>query len=227
MLPGMGTRERPADRGRRRARAELTSIGVDLRHARQMAGLSLRAVGTAAGLSASQLSRIERGLVDGVPITTLAVIAAVVGLDVRVRAYPGPDPLRDQAQVRLLDRLRRVLPPQIGLEAEVVLPDDRDLRAWDGRMTGLRPTSRSGSTLVVEAETRFADAQAFLRRLARKRRDGGVDDVLVIVADTKANRRAVDAAWPVLQATFPVRSHACLAALRAGEHPGGSALVFL
>lgn len=56
-------------------------------------------------MSATHVMRVERGLVPNVSVRLLARIGSVVGLDVRIRAYPGPDPIRDAAQTRLLGRL--------------------------------------------------------------------------------------------------------------------------
>jgi transcriptional regulator with XRE-family HTH domain len=72
-------------------------IGDELRRARVGAGLSLRFVGARIGRSPTRVMRIERGLVPEVSVRQLARIGAVVGLDVRTRAYPGGDPVRDIA----------------------------------------------------------------------------------------------------------------------------------
>jgi hypothetical protein len=81
--------------------------------------------------------------------------------------------------------------------------------------------------MPVEAETRVADAQAVMRKLALKLRDGGVDHLLLIVADTRANRDAIAAAGMAVRELFPISPRRALRALAAGRHPGGSALVFL
>ena len=46
----------------------------------------------------------------------------------------------------------------------------------------------------AEAETVLDDVQALERRLALKVRDGGVDGVILVIADTARNRRALAAA---------------------------------
>jgi transcriptional regulator with XRE-family HTH domain len=93
----MPAKERAADRGTRFARRDLTAIGSDFRNARIGAGLTLEEVGRAVGVSAWQVGRIERARHEAVTAVQLAKIGAVVGLDVRIRAYPGPDPIRDAA----------------------------------------------------------------------------------------------------------------------------------
>ena len=173
--------------------------------------------------------RIERGLVPEVSVRQLARIGAVVGLDVRTRAYPGGDPVRDIAQVRLLHRLMARLPPALTFRTEVPLPIDGDQRSWDGWIAGFGEPGhlRGNRGLPVDAETRLHDIQAMLRRLMLKLRDSHEAHVLLVVADTRSNRRAVAAAADLLGAAFPMQPRAALACLSAGQYPGSSALIFL
>lgn len=221
----MPTHDRPEHRGRRRAEEDRALVGRDLRQARVSAGLSLRAVGARAGLSASQISRIERGLAPSVTHRQTAVIGAVVGLDVRTRTYPDGDPVRDASQLSLFDRFRPRLHQRVGLRTEVPLPIPGDRRAWDGWVSGL--TGPRGSTIPVEAETHVSDWQALERRLALKQRDASEPHLLLIVADTRHNRAVVRAAGASVAVRFPVSARRALAALARGEHPGGSALMLL
>jgi transcriptional regulator with XRE-family HTH domain len=200
------------------------AIGADLRTARRMAGKSQREVGRAAGMSYSQVGRIERASLSAVSVHQLAKVGAVVGLDVRVRGYPGREPLRDAAHVALLQRLRGHLAPDLSVRTEVPLPIAGDMRAWDAVIAGFEPPAEA---LHAEGETRLHDAQAQLRRIALKARDSGVEVVLIVVADTRTNRAAVRAAGSMIQELCPVPARTALLALRAGRHPGGSALVFV
>jgi transcriptional regulator with XRE-family HTH domain len=227
MLDRMPSRERAVERSLRIARDDLARVSRELRGARSMAGLSLVDVGRAASLSPSQLSRIERGLAPSTPLGALTRIGAVVGLDLRLRAYPAGDPVRDLAQIRLIGRLRDRLPPNLGFRTEVPLPIVSDLRAWDGWIDGLDGAGPGEEGLPVEAETRIADVQAQTRRLTLKMRDGGVASVILVVAETRANRATIDGAGPVVAELFPISPRRALQALAAGRHPGGSALVFL
>ena len=176
-------------------------------------------------MSYSQVGRIERAAHLNVSATQLARIGAVVGLDVRVRAFPGPAPLRDAAQLALLDRLRKMLHPGLTMRTEVPLPIDGDQRAWDAMIRGF-PGPRT-ATLPAEAETKIHDFQAQTRRIALKCRDAGIDDVLLVVAGTRSNRRAIAAAGATVRELFPVPARSAVDALAAGSHPGGSALIFL
>jgi transcriptional regulator with XRE-family HTH domain len=220
----MPDRERAADRGSRLARRDLLTVGADLRTARVMAGKTLKDVGRAVGMSYSNVGRIERAVLPSVAVTQLARIGGVVGLDVRVRAYPGPTPLRDAGQIALFGRFRARLSPNLSLRTEVPLQIEGDQRAWDAVIIGFEPAA---DPLHAEGESRLYDAQAQVRRIALKARDSGVDTVLLVVADTSRNRAAVRAAGSMLTEAYPIRPRVALLALAAGRHPGGSALVFI
>jgi hypothetical protein len=182
--------------------------------------LSLRAVGDGTGIDHARIWRFERGSFGELTVPDLAAIGAAVGLDVRLRAYPAGDPIRDAGQVRLLERLRVRLHPSLGWSTEVPLPIEGDLRAWDALIRGrgwLRP---------VEAETVLDHLQATERRLALKQRDGGEDHVILLVADTRRNRRALEAA-PGAFANLPLRGRAILGSLGRGDDPGGGGIVIL
>ena len=209
------------------AQADLVRLGVELRTARVNAGLSLRFVGAAVRLSASQISRIERGLAPRTSATQLARIGAVVGLDVRLRAYPGGDPTRDSGHLRVIDRLRARLHPGIRVRVEVPLPNAGDLRAWDIWLAGLVDSVGEQREMPAEVETRINDLQAQIRRLTLKMRDGGAEHVLLVVADTPANRSAVAAARSAISGMFPISQRKALLALAAGRYPEGSSLVFI
>lgn len=223
----MPTRERPRDRGRRLARSDLVRLGTDVRQARLALGRSIRAVAGTAGLSPSQAGRLERAELPGASLDQLARLGAAVGLDVRLRAYPGPDPVRDAGQISLLERLKTKLPEDVRFPTEVPLARDLDQRAWDAVIKGLVGDDGGLSDLPVEAETRITDVQGQFRRITLKLRDAGFPFVLVLVSDTTRNRRAIGYADALLAEQFPVSPRDALAALRAGRHPGGSSIIFL
>jgi transcriptional regulator with XRE-family HTH domain len=216
----VSTRERPADRGRRRATQAIQALGRDARSARVGAGLSLRAVATATGTSHQQLLRFERGNIDHVSITDLGAWCGAVGLELGLRAFPAGDPIRDAGQQHLLDRFQPHIHESLRCRTEALLPTRGDLRAWDLLIEG------RDWRIAVEAETVLDDLQALERRLRRKQRDGGIDVVILLVADTRRNRRAIEAA-PAAFAGFSRDSRATLRALRSGVNPGRSAIVFL
>lgn len=217
----MATSQRVFDRGTDLARAALARLGRELRDARRDRGLSIAAAARTAGISSSELSRIERGESIRVPLITLHRCAAVVGLDLNSRLYPGAGPLRDGAHALLLADLRAQLHRSIRWATEVPLPIAGDLRAWDAFIAG--ESWRYG----LEAETAPHDAQALNRRLQLKARDGGVDGLLLVLRDSQPSRRFVREAAIELGSSFPNSGIRAMELLRAGVDPGGSAIVFV
>jgi len=217
----MPTSERAEDRGIRRGRALARSLSDDLRAARVEHGLNQRSVARAVGISDSQLSRIELGETRAISIERLAAIAAVVGLELAVRAYPTGRPIRDAAHAALILRFRRVCHPRFGWRTEVPMPLPRDLRAWDVVLV-------VGDVRIgIEAETRVRDIQSLERRTALKLRDSGFERAILVLADTRSNRRVVRETAPLLAASFPVSSAVAVRALRAGSIPEANAVVFI
>jgi transcriptional regulator with XRE-family HTH domain len=183
--------------------------------------LSQAFVAHASGLSQSQVSRIERGVLATLSIEQLCRIASVIGLDLSVKLYPGGAPLRDQGQTNLIDRFRPHVGPPLGLRAEVPVPIDGDRRAWDLQIVG------APKLIGLEAETRIVDCQALQRRIALKARDSNIERVILLVSDTRANRAAIRAAEASFREMFPVPARDALRALREGRDPGGWAIIML
>jgi hypothetical protein len=100
------------------------------------------------------------------------------------------------------------------------MPIEGDRRAWDAVVKG------NGWIAAVEAETVLDDLQAVERRVALKQRDGGIEHVILLVADTRRNRRSLAAA-PNAFPTFGRDARRTLRALAAGDDPGQSAILIL
>ena len=124
----------------------------------------------------------------------------------------------------LLERLRVRLHPSLRWRTEVPLPIDGDLRAWDAEIRGRDPQPWRAR---VEAETRIADGQALERRLGLKLRDDPDGHLILLVADTRANRRALATLAPGLKALLPHGTREILSALRAGRDAGASGVVIM
>ena len=217
-MPG---RERRDDRARRLAATSLVRLGGEVRQARLNHDLSQTVAGRAIGMSASAWSRLERGASPFLPVVDLARAASAVGLDLRINAYPGGHPVRDRAHLELLERLRSRLGPGASWATEVPLPNPGDKRAWDALIRV--PPVRIG----IEAETRAHDTQELQRRLELKRRDGAVDHVILLLADTRHNRRFVRALGAGFRSDFPLPAETAVARLEVGRDPGESSIVLL
>ena len=218
----MPTWDTRAQRGARRGQLLLRRVGDELHTARAAAGLSSRAVGALVGLSHVQVIRIERGLAPHVGIETLARLASVLGHELSVRIHPIGPPVRDKAHVALLQRFAARLGSDVTWQTEVPIPLPGDPRSADGVAT----VTTNDFDAIVEAETRLHDVQETERKLRAKQRDLGTTRAILLVADTRHNRRVI-AAIPEIQRQFPVGTRSCLAALKAGRDPGADGLVIL
>jgi transcriptional regulator with XRE-family HTH domain len=222
-LDAMGSAERTYDRGSRQGQRLVRSIGDEFRTARLALGLSQRHLALTARVSRSQYGRIELGAVQHLSILTAARISAVLGLDLSARTYPGGRPIRDTAHAR---RLRRLLghvgPPlesvtDVPLRRTTVYPEQR---AWDAVL------SHDGRRTAVELETRLHDVQALTRHIHMKQRDDAPDELLLVVANTRANRRVVHEFGPLFADWPRLRTAGVLKRMRSGQHPGTGLILF-
>lgn len=216
----MAVSERRKERGRAEARRVRLSVGRELREARLAAGLSQRTVARVAGLSQSRVSRIERAQDAPPDVQELAILCAVLGLSLSLKAYPQGSPVRDAAQLRLLERFRARLGPFFRWRTEAPIGGRGDLRAWDMRLDG-------PGSIGVDAETRIHDLQAVQRRSETKRRDSGVDRVILLVARTHHNTTVLREHRLALASTFPAGTGETMAALRRGRLPTRDGIVVL
>jgi transcriptional regulator with XRE-family HTH domain len=215
----MPPRERLRDRGARKAKEDIATLGRELRDARRGLGLRQSDVAAAADVTRGWVSKVELGEAPGIGVRMLAIMLAVVGLDLRLRAYPGATPFRDEGHRALLGRLRALLPIGAPWRTEVPLPITGDQRAWDAL------TQLWGRRVGLEAEMRPSDLQALERKLALKLRDGGAERLILLLADTKANRRFVRLAGDDLKLLFGLQGRDAVKALRSPDDPGCNLLV--
>lgn len=217
----MATRARQVDIGTARGIELIARAGREIRQARMDRGLSLAAIGRASALSVSEVSRIERGLVARVSVHDLARLHAVVGLELSLKSYPSGQPIRDAAQVALLEDFRKELHKSLHWSVEVPLPITGDRRSWDALIRS------DGWQYGVEAETAPRDSQSVARRMQLKERDGRVDGMLLVLRRTVQTRRFVSEAGELLRSVFPVDGTRAIELLRAGVDPGGNAVIVL
>lgn len=149
------------------------------------------------------------------------MIGSVVGLDLVVNVYPGGSPVRDAGHARLTRRLQLVLPDHFQWRTEQLLPIPGDQRSIDAVI--VHPALRT----AFEIETRLMDAQDLARRALRKQRDADLACMLLVFADTAANRRAVAAAEATLRPAFPLDRRAVLGRLRVGRSPEANGILFV
>jgi len=212
----MGALERLRDAGIRRAERSLHELGEECRHARLRLCLSQREAAEAAGIDRADYSRFERGKLPRATVDMTGRATAVLGLDLWIRAFPGGRSIRDAGQGRHLKKLLAYVASPLRYRLEVPLPthgDRPEQRAWDGVLFGLDERT------AFEFEARLYDFQAQLRRWMLKLRDDPVDHLLIVVADTRANRRVLAEFGDLLVDAPRLRTDAVLKMLQAGRHP--------
>jgi transcriptional regulator with XRE-family HTH domain len=214
------SRERLVEIGTRRGRQLVREYADEIRNARLAAGLNQATVGFGVGISRAQISRIERGEAPFPDFVAAARIARVVGLDLWIRCYPAGGQLRDAAHVALTSRFLARIPPDVEREIEAPIRTG-DLRAWD-ILLHFKQLS-----VGVAAETRVRDLQALLRREHQKQADGGVERLLLLVADTKHNRGSLAEAAELVREVFPLSTRGVLMRLSRGEALPANGLVIL
>ena len=213
----MAANDRLLYRARQRARRILADLSAEFRGIRVETAISQQELGRRLGMSADKIWKVEHQRLPSLSIVEACEIGALLGLDVSVRAYPNGVRLRDAGQAPRLMKLLLNVDAPLRYRTDVPLPrreDAPELRAWDAVIYG------HDERTSIELESRLMDVQATTRRHNLKRRDDPVDHFLLVVADTKVNRRVL-AEFADLLADLPrLRTANVLAALRAGRHPG-------
>jgi transcriptional regulator with XRE-family HTH domain len=220
-MDAMATRTRSLDDARRGWARMAVDVGNELRTARHIAGVTLRQVGDAIGVSQSEVSRRERGTSRRLTGEKLATHAASVGLRLSVKLWPVGGGVRDAGQARYIAAFvaRVGRPWRVTLEAPLAIAND--LRAVDVLL--VNPRAR----MAVEVITRLADAQAQVRAAQLKARDIAATRLILVVAATHANRRALGELRGTLVASFDLDSRRILAELAAGRDPGRDGIIVL
>ena len=217
----MARRHRATVEGHRLARRLQAQLGEEIRIARTNAGLGQRDAAEAAGMSHAQFGRIERAALSTLSLGQACRAGFAVGLRYTGRLYVEGDPVRDAAQLRLLERFVALLPAlaRVDREAPFAIPGDK--RAWDALVT------LDGRRAGCEAETHLRDVQALERRMALKLRDGAADILILIVADTVHNRRVRDEHRHALRELLPLDGVQVRRSLRDARLPPASALILV
>jgi len=216
----MPVHDTAVDQGARRGRFLRTRLAAELETARLAAGLSYREVARQLGVGHELVAKALRADPSVLTVDFAAKLAAVLGLELGASLHPVGDPVRDKAHLALIRRLRARLGSGLTWRSEVPIPISGDRRSADGIIVG------TSFEILVEAETRLDDTQAVERKVAAKRRDFGIQRVIVLVADTRHNREVLLRVQE-LREGFPIGTRACLAALSRGRDPGGDALVII
>jgi transcriptional regulator with XRE-family HTH domain len=145
-------------------------IGRMVRDVRLSRNLSQEDVAVGAGVSRETVSRLERGLLDGMTVGHLRAISKSMGLPSIVNlGWRGPevDRIRDRVHAAVVETITRVL-VESGWE---VVPEYTFSRFGErGAVDGLAWNATRRALLISEAKTRIWDVQDTLSTLDRKRR---------------------------------------------------------
>jgi len=218
----MATRETRIKRGRRRGRTVVTRLMSELVATRQTLNLSQRAMARELHRSQTALVRLERlARIDRISFVDVAEMASMLGLEVGATLHVLGDPLRDRGHQVLITRFRALLAATIRVIAEVPLPNVGDRRSWDLLLRCV------GQLIGVEAETRVRDAQALVRRMRERERDGGVDQIVLVLAESAVNRRLLPDLLEALGPRFSTSPRLIRRALREGQPLPGSGVLLV
>jgi transcriptional regulator with XRE-family HTH domain len=219
----MATRDPVPAAARRAIERAIRDLVDDLRRRRIALGLSLDVVARAAGISPALLSRLERHHLQRPRPDHLAAVAAALGLDLRLTAYPAGEPIGDRVQLRLMPAFRARIHPAVLWRGEVGLPIRGDRRAWDAVAI-----CEDGGWTGLEGISRFGEVDGILRRVNLKQRDDPrITRVVLVVSDTVRNRDALRLGGATVRADFPLDTRGVLAALGAGRTPPLNGVVLL
>jgi transcriptional regulator with XRE-family HTH domain len=197
--------------------ADDVQIGRIVRDLHISRGLRQEDVAVGAGLSRRTVSRLERGLVDGMTVGSLRAISRALGMTSIVSLgwrSPEIDRLRDRLHAAMVEQLVSILSAtgwQTRVEHSFNHFGERgsvDILAW-------HPASRT--LLIVEIKTRLWDIQALLSAMDKKHRllpelvarDFGwmarAVGVLLVLPEMSTHRHVVDRHAATFRAALPQR----------------------
>jgi transcriptional regulator with XRE-family HTH domain len=194
----------------------------DLRRSRIAMGRTQAWVARAIGVSPALVGRLERNELRDTSAGHVAAYAAVLGLAVRVSAFPEGEPVRDAVQLRLVGALRERMHASLVWRTEVALPIPGDRRAWDAVAIG------GDAWTAFEGISRLGVVDATLRRVNQKHRDDPrIGRVVLVLADTVRNRRTLADAAFTIRSDYPLDTRTVLGALASGKAPALNGVVIL
>ena len=218
----MATRVRRTDdevAGQVEATRLVATLGQQVRSARRMARVTLRALAKRVGISAARLSEIERGLGGGAPIGTWVSLGIALQRPLAIALTRPLDEPRGPADAGHLQIQEHVLglAHATGRHGTFELPTrpSDPIRSTDVGIRDVRHRAR----ILAECWNTFGDLGAAARATHRKAAEAAAtwpDDRIAtvwIVRATAANR-AIMARYPhILEAAFPGSSRRWVQAL--------------
>jgi transcriptional regulator with XRE-family HTH domain len=210
--------------GANRANRLARDLGEEIRRARIGLAMSQRDLARHAGVATSTIARIEAGD-PGIQLDTTVAVGTAAGVDVVLRAYPGPTPkLRDSGQLAVAQQLVAMAHPRLRPQLEV--PAGEFGRSADLLFLG------TDEILHIEIERVAVDYQAQYRSAVAKRDHlasihARPVRLILVIEDTPRNRTAVRPHLDVIQRQLPAGSRQILASLRSGRPLGTDGLLWI
>ena len=150
--------------------ADDVAVGLQFRAIRRSKNMTQAQVASGAGIGRATVSRLERGLVGGLPVATLRAISRMVRMpSIVTLGWHGPEVERlvDEVHSAMVDGVLATLRP-LGWEAR----SEHSFSFYGERgcvdVLGWFPAART--LLIVETKSRIWDLQSTLASLDRKRR---------------------------------------------------------
>ena len=100
-------------------------------------------------------------------------------------------------------------------------PNSFDRRSWDLVL------KLENDLVGVEAETRVRDVQELVRRVRQRERDGGVDEIVIVLANSAHNRAVAEGLRAALGERYATSPTAIRRALRTGTRIPGSGVLLV
>src|SRR4051812_19620838 len=116
--PPMPAQQRRSALGRADARRMAATLAGELRSTRVASGISQATAARAAGISRAQWGRLERNEEARPDIVELCSAGRALGLELGARYHLVGSPVRDRAQLALLERFERVLGAPLRMRRE-------------------------------------------------------------------------------------------------------------
>jgi transcriptional regulator with XRE-family HTH domain len=209
-----------------RAQAVAKRLGIGLKEARRASGLTQGQLGDRAGVSQSEVARLESGRGWNAGVDTWAACAAAAGTQLAgfLERAPGAELPRDIEHLRRQDLVIRESAPGAWQPLpEALIPDGTPYpRSIDVHLT----RKRRREIAVVEIWDLITDGGAAMRGLegkvqAIRARMGPGWNVqgLLVVRGTRRNRDLIRGLAPLFAARYPASSDAWLRALRDPDAP--------
>jgi transcriptional regulator with XRE-family HTH domain len=208
------------------------TLAADIRTGREDAGLSVRRLAKAAGVSPTTVRALEADVVEPT-LEVVARLSAALGMSMSVRLYPGSGPLvRDHLQLAMIGALLRILHPRWRARPEVPVHQPVrgviDLVLDDVEARAVVACEAHSELRRLEQQVRWSKAKAEALAGAGDQGPGQARTVgrLLLLRSTERTRAVVAQFAAVVAAAYPARSPDAWSALTGDDPWPGDAVLW-